>query len=74
MFKENLLAQVQDMDHRVDSSGLDEDDWALRYYIEDQLISLDKLEEEYWWQQSMVQWMLKGDSCTTYFHAIAIGR
>jgi exonuclease III len=74
LFKESLLAQVADLDRRADSSGLDEDDWALRYFLEDQLISLDRLDEEYWRQRSRVQWTLKGDSCTAYFHAIANGR
>jgi hypothetical protein len=60
LFKESLLAQVADLDRRADSSGLDEDDWALRYFLEDQLISLDRLDEEYWRQRSRVQWTLKG--------------
>nr|XP_051197209.1 uncharacterized protein LOC127310588 [Lolium perenne] len=74
LFKEGLLAQVADLDRRADSSGLAEDDWALRYFLEDQLISLDRLDEEYWRQRSRVQWTLKGDSYTAYFHAIANGR
>jgi mannosylglycoprotein endo-beta-mannosidase len=74
LFKDNLLAQVQDLDRRAESSGLDEDDCALRYFLEDQLIPLDKLEEEYWRKRSRVQWTLNGDSCTAYFHAIANGR
>ncbi|KAK1694372.1 hypothetical protein QYE76_011069 [Lolium multiflorum] len=74
LFKEGLLAQVADLDRRADSSGLDEDDWALRYFLEDQLITLDRLDEEYWRQRSRLQWTLEGDSCTAYFHAIANGR
>jgi hypothetical protein len=28
--------------------GLDEDGWALWYFLEDQLVGLDRVEEEYW--------------------------
>jgi mannosylglycoprotein endo-beta-mannosidase len=69
-----LLAQVAALDRATDSIGLDEDGWALRYFLEDQLVGLDRIEEEYWRQRSRVQWTLKGDSCTAFFHAIANGR
>jgi hypothetical protein len=74
VFRENLLSQVADLDQMADSSGLDDEGWALRYHLEDQLIQLDAVEEEYWKQRSRLQWTLKGDSCTAYFHAIANGR
>jgi hypothetical protein len=44
----NLLAQVVALDRATDSTGLDEEAWALRYFLEDQLVGLDRLEEEYW--------------------------
>jgi hypothetical protein len=53
---------------------LDEEGWALRYHLEDRITHLDTLEEEYWRQRSRVQWTLKGDSCTAFFHAFANGR
>jgi hypothetical protein len=74
VFRENLLNQVADLDQKADSSGLDDEGWALRYHLEDQLIQLDAVEEEYWKQRNRLQWTLKGDSCTAYFHAIANGR
>ncbi|XP_071685047.1 uncharacterized protein [Lolium perenne] len=37
-FKANLLAQVADLDKLADQSGLDEEGWALRYHLEDQLV------------------------------------
>ncbi|XP_051221392.1 uncharacterized protein [Lolium perenne] len=73
-FKENLLLQVTQLDRVADDTGLDEEGWALRYHLEDQLSALDRADEEYWRQRSRVQWTLKGDSCTAYFHAIANGR
>ena len=32
------------------------------------------MEEEYWRQRSRVNWLLKGDANTAFFHAIANGR
>jgi mannosylglycoprotein endo-beta-mannosidase len=73
-FRANLLLQVSELDKVADTTGLDEDGWALRYHLEDQLAALDRADEEYWRQRSRVQWTLRGDSCTAYFHAIANGR
>jgi hypothetical protein len=70
----SLLCQVEDLDRVADSNGLDEEGCALRYFLEDQLVALDRVDEEYWWQRSRTQWILKGDSYTAYFHAIAKGR
>ncbi|KAK1607661.1 hypothetical protein QYE76_031334 [Lolium multiflorum] len=72
--KAGLMAQVEALDALADSSGLDEEGWAFRYHLEDQVVMLDSLEEEYWRQRSSIQWLLKGDACTAYFHAIANGR
>jgi mannosylglycoprotein endo-beta-mannosidase len=68
------MRRVQHLDHLADSQGLDEEGWALRYHLEDQIVHLDGVEEEYWRQRSRVRWTLKGDSCTAFFHAIANGR
>jgi hypothetical protein len=71
LFKENLLNQVEELDRQADGTGLDKEGWALRYHVEDQLVMIDPMEEEYWKQRSRVRWTLEGDSCTKYFHAIA---
>jgi hypothetical protein len=72
--RDNLLAQSKELDTLADSSGLDEEGWALRYFLEDQIVQLDGAEEDYWRQRSRLQWTLKGDSCTAFFHAYANGR
>jgi hypothetical protein len=72
--KAGLLEQVANLDRQADGPGLDEEGWALRYHLEDQLVSLDRIDEEYWRQRSRLRWTLQGDSCTAFFHAIAIGR
>jgi hypothetical protein len=73
-FRENLLSRVEELDHIADAAGLDEEGWALRYHLEDQILLFDRMEEDYWCQRSRSQWLLKRDSCTMYFHAIANGR
>ena len=72
--KAQLLSQIQELDRRADSSGLQEDQWALRYHLEDQLLNIVKIEEEYWRQRGRRNWLLKGDANTAYFHAFANGR
>jgi hypothetical protein len=67
------MVRVAELDRREDLSDLDEEGWALRYHLEDQIFMFDKMEEEYWLQCSKVRWLLKGDSYTAYFHAIANG-
>jgi hypothetical protein len=73
-FRANLLHQVEDLDRVADANVLGEEGWALHYFLEDQVVALDRVEDEYWRQRSRTQWTLKGDSCITYFHAIANGR
>jgi hypothetical protein len=62
--KSSLLEQITSLDLQADSSGLDEEAWALRYHPE----------EEHWRQRGRVKWALQGDANTAYFHAIANGR
>jgi hypothetical protein len=45
--KETPMAQIMQLDVQADSSGLDEDEWAQRYYLEDQLLQIVSMEEEY---------------------------
>jgi hypothetical protein len=54
------MLHIAQLDSSVDADELDEDGWALRYHLEDQIIQLDVLEEVYWRQRSKVQWTLKG--------------
>jgi hypothetical protein len=58
----------------ADTIGLDDDSWANRYHLEDQILAINRMEEEYWRQHNRVQWTVKGDSCTKYFHVITNGR
>jgi hypothetical protein len=72
--KANLLSKIQELDALADGSGLDEDGWALRYHLENQMMEILAAEEEYWRQRGRQQWLLKGDANTKFFHAFANGR
>jgi hypothetical protein len=69
-----MMLQIAQLDIHADSSGLDEEAWATRYHLEDQLLHIYQVEEEYWRQRGRVRWVLHGDANTAYFHAVANGR
>ncbi|KAK1650153.1 hypothetical protein QYE76_067958 [Lolium multiflorum] len=71
---ENLLTKIAHLDVLADSSGLDEDAWASRYHLEEQLLHIYRMEEEHWRQRGRVRWALQGDANTAYFHVVANGR
>jgi mannosylglycoprotein endo-beta-mannosidase len=72
--KQGLLSQIKSLDDKADAVGIDEEEWALRYHLEDQLLELFRAEEEYWRQRGRVRWVLQGDANSKYFHALANGR
>jgi hypothetical protein len=45
--KITILAQIKDLDGKADSVGFDEEDWAYRYHLEEQLLEIYCVEEEY---------------------------
>jgi hypothetical protein len=59
---------------RADVDGMDEEEWALRYFLEDQLVQAPRAEEEYWRRRGRQNWILFGDANTKYFHTIANDR
>ena len=62
------------MDIVSDSIGLSAEEWLRRYALENSLMEIYKREELFWRQRSRQNWLLKGDTNTAYFHAIANGR
>jgi hypothetical protein len=64
----------EDLDLQAEEVVLEDEGWALRYHLESQLVHLAKMEEEYWRQRGRLNWLLKGDANTAYFHAVANGR
>jgi hypothetical protein len=69
LHKISILAQIKDQDGKADSVGIDEEDLAYRYHLEEQLLEIYRVEEEYWRQRGRVKWVLQGDANTAYFHA-----
>ena len=72
--KDFLETQILALDLTVDSAGLSEDGWSVRYNLEAALLQLHHQAEVYWRQRGTLNWTLKGDSPTAYFFAIANGR
>ena len=72
--KLSLVNQITTLDQKADSVGIDEEEWAFRCHLEEQLLQIHKLEEEYWCQRGRVRWTLQGDANIAYFHAVANGR
>ena len=56
--KADILAQISALDLEADTTNLDEDGWALRYFLEDQLAHLARVEEAYWQHRSRINWLL----------------
>ena len=71
--KDHLMAQIKALDEQADAAGLEEEEWAFRYHLEEQVLHLLWVEEEYWRQRGRVKWLLQGDANTAYFHAMANG-
>jgi hypothetical protein len=46
--KELILSHIRVLDDRADSVGLSDDDWALRYHLEELIVLFYQREEEYW--------------------------
>ena len=59
--KESLLAAIQEIDTKADSTGIEDEEWAFRYHLEDQLLQIYILEEEYWRQRGRIRCALQGD-------------
>lgn len=70
----DLLVRIAALDLLADSSGLDAAAWDQRYDLEESLLNVHKLEEEFWCQRGHISWMLKGDRLSGHFFAIANGR
>jgi exonuclease III len=59
-----LLQQIKGLDEKADSVGLDGEEWAFRYHLEEQILAIFRDEEEYWRQRGRIRWMLQGDANT----------
>jgi hypothetical protein len=46
--KAALLTRIAELDVLADATGLDEDAWASRYHLEEQLLHIYRMVEEHW--------------------------
>lgn len=69
--KGSLLAEVQVLYLKADTSGLSPEEWALHYNLEDELLEIYRTKEEYWHRRGSMNWVLFGDANTAYLQAIA---
>ena len=68
--KASLLTAIQELDTLADSPGLTEEDWKMRYSLENDLLFITTCEEIYWRQRGAQNWILR----TAYYQAVANGR
>jgi hypothetical protein len=72
--KHHLLLTLGNMDLEANSGGLSEQQWKIRYSLENELQAIYTAEEIYWQKHGGVKWLLEGDSNTAFFHKSANGR
>ena len=69
-----LTEEIASLDLAADVRSFSEQEWAHRYALEDQVLSILRAEEEYGRRRGGVKWVTKGDANMGYFHAFANGR
>ncbi|KAL6619389.1 hypothetical protein ACP70R_034528 [Stipagrostis hirtigluma subsp. patula] len=65
--KEQLLAELENIDQKADSVELTTQEWEHRYNLEEQLEKIYEIEEQLWQRRGGENWILKGDANTGFF-------
>lgn len=73
MIKHSLSDKIRDLSSVADASGLDVVGWERCYPLKAELVSIHKQEELFWRQRGRLNWTLKGDTNSAYFHALTNG-
>lgn len=68
----HLTQEIARLD--ADSRQFSKAEWACCYELENKVLAIIRVEEEYWLKRGGVTWITKGDTNTAYFHAYANGR
>ena len=71
--KSKLLAKIDVLDRKIETSLLSPQEEELRHHLKGQLTKLLREEEIYWIQRSKATKLLQGDDNTRYFHLVANG-
>ncbi|XP_073355249.1 uncharacterized protein [Aegilops tauschii subsp. strangulata] len=72
--REAIIDEIKSLDAQADARTFSEAEWAYRYALKNQVLSILREEEEYWRRWGGIKWITKGDANTGYFHAFANGR
>jgi mannosylglycoprotein endo-beta-mannosidase len=72
--KSNMLAQIDVLDRKAETSLLLPQEEEIRCHLKGQLTKLLREKEIYWLQRLKATKLLQGDDNTKYFHMVANGR
>ena len=72
--KKHLLNIIDNLDKKVESTGLSKFEINLKHSSNERLAHLLREEEIKWYQRAKTKHLLEGDSNTRYFHLIANGK
>jgi hypothetical protein len=59
--KAELSEEIKKLDDLAEEVGLDNDGWARRYKLEEEVAKFYRQEELYWHSRGRVRWLLEGD-------------
>jgi hypothetical protein len=71
--KKELSQELQNLENLEECGTLSREELFRKSQIQQELMQIYELEEEYWHQRGRENWLLKGDNNTEYFHRIANG-
>jgi hypothetical protein len=69
--KKRLISLLDQLDKKVESSILSDNEINLKHYLKERLASLLREEDIKWYERAKVQNLLQGDDNTHFFHLIA---
>ena len=69
--KKKLLAKLDELDKKAESTLLDQNELNLKYVLNERLSELLREEEIKWYQRAKVKNLLEGDANTKYFQLVA---
>jgi len=72
--KKALLDKLDELDKKVESIHLNEEEVNLKHVLNDRLADLLREEELKWYQRAKIRNLLEGDVNTKYFHLVASGK
>ena len=72
--KKKLLAKLDELDKKAESTLLDQNKLNLKYVLNERLSELLREEEIKWYQRAKVKNLLEGDANTKYFQLVANGK